>query len=122
MKTNKIIYWSLTGLVALVFLGSASGKLMGNAEAIKMAEGFGISADNFRNIGIVEITSLILFVWPRTGILGTVLLSAYMGGAIATHVQHAQPLMAPCIVLSIVLVVAAYRFPELRQRLFNTND
>ncbi len=122
MKTNKIIYWTLTGLVTLVFLGSASGKLMGNAEAVKMAEGFGINAENYRNIGIVELISLILFIWPRTGILGTILLSAYMGGAIATHVQHAQPLMAPCIVLSIVLAVAAYRFPELRQRLLNQQD
>lgn len=122
MKTNKIIYWTLTGLVTLVFLGSASGKLMGNAEAVKMAEGFGINANTYRNIGVVELISLILFVWPRTGILGTMLLSAYMGGAIATHVQHAQDLVAPCIVLTVVLAVAFYRFPELRKRLQNQQD
>ncbi len=122
MKTNKIIYWTLTGLVTLVFLGSSSGKLMGNAEALKMAEGFGFNAENYRTIGVVELISVLLFLWPRTGILGTLLLSAYMGGAIATNVQHAQPLMAPCIVLTFVLAVSFYRFPELRQKLLNQQD
>jgi len=122
MKTNKIIYWTLTGLVTLVFLGSSSGKLMGNAEALKMAEGFGFNAENYRTTGVVELISVLLFLWPRTGILGTLLLSAYMGGAIATNVQHAQPLMAPCIVLTFVLAVSFYRFPELRQKLLNQQD
>ena len=121
-KTQKIIYWSLTALVALVFLGSASGKLMSNPEAVKMAAGFGIDASTYTMLGIIELASVILFVIPRIGILGTFLLASYMGGAIATHVQHGLSVVAPCIVLTVTLGVSFYRFPELRSKLFNTTS
>jgi hypothetical protein len=71
---------------------------------------------------VVELTCLLLFVIPRTGILGTMLLSAYMGGAIATHLEHGQSILAPCFIQAFVFVVAFYRFPELRSKLFNTNS
>lgn len=118
-KTRKIIYWILTGLVTIVFLGSAAGKLTANEEALKMAESFGIDAKTYTIIGIVEMICLILFIIPRTGILGTLLLAAYMGGAIATHLEHGVSIVAPCIIQSFVFVVAFYRFPELRTRLIN---
>jgi hypothetical protein len=118
-KTRKIIYWILTGLVTIVFLGSAAGKLTANEEALKMAESFGIDAKTYTIIGIVEMICLILFILPRTGILGTLLLAAYMGGAIATHLEHGVSIVAPCIIQSFVFVVAFYRFPELRTRLIN---
>jgi hypothetical protein len=118
-KTRKIIYWILTGLVTIVFLGSAAGKLTANEEVLKMAEGFGIDAKTYTIIGMVEMICLILFIIPRTGILGTLLLAAYMGGAIATHLEHGVSIVAPCIIQSFVFVVAFYRFPELRTRLIN---
>ena len=97
-KVKNILLWVLTGLVGALFLFSAFGKLSGNADAIKMAEGFGISASAFMTIGIVELISVVLFVIPRTGVLGTLLLAAYMGGAIATHVQHQQDITAPVVI------------------------
>jgi hypothetical protein len=87
-----------------------------------MATGFGLDAKTYTFIGVVELICLLLFVIPRTGILGTVLLSAYMGGAIATHLEHGVSIIAPCAVLSFVLIVAFYRFPELRSRLLNSNS
>ena len=69
--------------------------------------------------GIIELLSLILFVIPRTGILGTFLLVAYMGGAIATHLEHGQSIIAPFIIESFLFLVAFYRFPELRTKLLN---
>ena len=118
-RTGKIIYWSLTSLVAFVFLGSATGKLMANEEALQAAKAFGINAKTYTLIGIIEIISLILFVVPRTGVLGTFLLAAYMGGAIATHVEHGISILAPCVIQSLVLAVSFYRFPELRVTLLN---
>jgi hypothetical protein len=118
MKTNKTVAWVLTGLISLAFLGSAIGKLMANAEALKMAEQFGIDASTYLYIGIIELICLILFIIPRTGILGTLLLSAYMGGAIATHLEHGQSVIAPCVVQTVLFLVAFYRFPELRTTLF----
>jgi len=118
-KSKKIIYWVLTGLVSFVFLGSASGKLTGNEEAFKMAADFGIDAKTYTMIGVAELISLILLILPRTGVVGTILLSAYMGGAIATHAQHGLPIVAPSVILTFVLLVSFYRFPELVNRLLN---
>lgn len=121
-KTQKILYWVFTVIIALIFLGSASGKLMANVETQKMAASFGIDALTFTRIGILELVCIILFIIPRTGVLGTLLLSAYMGGAIATHLQHGLPIVAPCVIEALVFLVAIYRFPELRSRIFNSKS
>jgi hypothetical protein len=122
MKSNKIIYWVLTGLISLVFIGSALGKLTANQESLKMASNFGIDAKMFTILGIVELVCLILFIIPRTGIIGTMLLAAYMGGAIATHLEHGESILAPCIVQSILFLIAFYRFPELRSSLLDSKS
>jgi hypothetical protein len=120
-KLKKIIYWVLTGLVAFVFVGSALGKLTADADALKMAEGFGLNAQNYTILGVIEIISIILFIIPRTGILGTLLLAAYMGGAIATHLEHGQSVIVPCVIQTFLWIVAVYRFPELKTRLLKTD-
>ena len=119
MKTKIIINWVLAGLLGIIFLGSAIGKLMGSADALKMASELGINASIYRFIGIVELLGVILFIVPRTGILGTLLLAAHMGGAIATHLEHGISIMPPAIIAAFVWIVAVVRFPELRQRLLN---
>lgn len=120
-KLYNILYWVFTALVALVFAGSAFGKLSGQAEAVQKAAEFGIAKTTYFYLGVIELIALILFILPRTSLLGFLLLSAYMGGAIATHLQHGESLMAPVIVASILWLVAAFRLPELRSRLFNNN-
>jgi hypothetical protein len=120
-KLKKIIYWVLTGLVAFVFVGSALGKLTADSDALKMAEGFGLNAQNYTILGVIEIISIILFIIPRTGVLGTLLLAAYMGGAIATHLEHGQSVIAPCVIQTFLWIVAIYRFPELKTRLLKSD-
>lgn len=85
--SKKWINGILTTLVAFVFLGSAVGKFMADAEALKMAESFGLDATTNYALGVLEIVAVLLFILPRTGVLGTLLLAAYMGGAIATHLR-----------------------------------
>jgi hypothetical protein len=116
-KTRNIINWILAGLVAFIFIGSAIGKLTANSEALAVAAKMGLSADTYTILGIIELVAVALFLYPRTGIIGSLLLVAYMGGAIATHVEHAQPVMAPIIVSAFVWIVAVVRFPELTNRL-----
>jgi hypothetical protein len=118
-KTKKLIHWSLTGLVAFVFLGSVMGKFTADAKALEMAAAFGLDASAYKMLGAIELISVILFVIPRTGLLGTLLLAAYMGGAIATHLEHDQSIVAPCIIQSFLWIVAFVRFPELSDRLRN---
>lgn len=116
-KTRNIIGWILTGLVAFTLIGSAIGKLTANEETLKMAAQFGVSAYKLKLIAFTEILSCLLFIFPRTGVLGTLLVTAYMGGAIATHVEHNMPVYIPVIVQCVVWITAVIRFPELGRRL-----
>jgi sorbitol-specific phosphotransferase system component IIC len=116
--SKKWINGILTTLVALVFVASAVGKFMADTEALKMAENFGLNATTNYALGVIEIVAVLLFILPRTGILGTLLLAAYMGGAIATHLEHGESVLIPCIIQAVLWLVAFYRFPELGTRLF----
>lgn len=118
-KTRNIINWVLAGLVAFIFIGSAIGKLTANAEALEAAAKFGLNATTYKILGVIELLSVGLFLYPRTGILGTLLLVAYMGGAISTHVEFAQPLIAPIIISAFLWIAAVIRFPELSKRLIS---
>jgi uncharacterized membrane protein YphA (DoxX/SURF4 family) len=120
-KTRNIINWVLAGLVAFIFIGSAMGKLTADEIGIAEAAKSGLDKTSFMFLGIVEIVSVILFLIPRTSIIGSLLLVAYMGGAIATHLEHAQPLMFPVAISVFVWIVAFIRNPELSQRIFGKN-
>ena len=114
-KLKNIINWVLAGLVAFIFLGSAGNKLSGSEEVLKMAESFGIAADHFRLIAIVELLAALLFLYPRTGLLGTLLLTA-------THVEHAQSPVAPAVILAFVWIVTVIRFPEMLDRILGRQE
>ena len=79
--------WLLTGLLGLILTYSAFLKMSGSEESLEL-----LGAHNLTNwitiIGIGEFLSLILFVIPQTMRLGTLLLSAYFGGAIVFHMAH----------------------------------
>src|SRR5690554_6841798 len=119
-KAIKITGWALTVILALLFTMSAFMKLTQNETALAQASSFGMDATTYQFIGIIEIISLILFLIPRTGLLGTLLLVAYMGGAIVTHLQHQQPIVMAVAIQILLWVTAFIRFPELKQRLFST--
>jgi hypothetical protein len=58
-----------------------------------MAE-LGYPAGMAVKIGVLELACLALYVVPRTSVLGAVLLTGYLGGAIATHVRVGNPLFS----------------------------
>ena len=121
-KTIKIIGWTLTILLGLLFTMSAFMKITQNETAVALASSIGIDAATYQFIGIIEIFSLMLFIIPRTGILGTILLVAYMGGAIVTHLQHQQPIVMAVVVQIVLWITAFIRFPELKQRLLSSQN
>lgn len=118
-KTLKISGWVLSILLGLLFAFSASMKLMQSEEVVAQAAAIGLGAQQYFFIGIVEILALVLFLIPRTGVLGSLVLVAYMGGAIVTHLLHQQPIAVPLLVEALVWTAAALRFPELVRRLFS---
>lgn len=120
-QTNKIVHIGLTAVVGFVFIGSGLSKFFGGQETIQMAQLIGLNQDLFMSLGVVEVISVLLFIYPRTGVIGTFLLAAYMGGAIAVHLTHGQSLLVPVLLEALVWIVAWVRFPELRTQLLRTN-
>jgi len=121
MNFKKIVTWSLTGLVGLLFIASALGKftaLEKSEMALKMGI-MGISYGTITYLAAVEILATVLFLIPRTGILGFCLLTAYMGGAIAVHLTNHLGIAWPCVILAFVWIVGLIRFPEIGQRLLS---
>jgi len=45
-------------------------------------------------LGLLLLVPTLLYIWPRTAILGAILVTAYLGGAVATHVRIASPLFS----------------------------
>ncbi|MFK7979828.1 MAG: DoxX family protein [Saprospiraceae bacterium] len=114
---KKIINWILTGLVSAVFIFSASNKILQSDEALQMSENIGLNSQTYFTLGVIEIIAVILFIIPRTGVIGFLLLACYMGGAIATILEQGQNFIFPAIVEAFLWVVAFLRFPELGTRL-----
>ncbi|TRW26703.1 DoxX family protein [Flavobacterium zepuense] len=116
-KTKTITGWVLSALICLMLGASAIDKIIGSEHALKMGASFGLSSTVYSILGIIEILSVILFLYTRTGILGMLLLSSYLGGAIATHLQHQHNILFPMFFEAAIWIAAVIRFPELTQRL-----
>ena len=116
-KTRNILGWPLAGLVGLLLAASAFDKISGSTHSLTMGASFGLSAGAYRTLGIIELGSVVLFLWPRTSVLGTLLLASYLGGAIATHLQHQQGILFPAGIEALVWIAAVVRLPELSQQL-----
>jgi hypothetical protein len=69
-------------------------KLVKIAPVVESFERLGYSPAIAREIGWLELACLVLYVLPRTAPLGAVLLSGFLGGAIATHVRIGDPLFS----------------------------
>lgn len=118
-KTKKIIGWVLSGLAGLMLTASAIDKISGSEHSSQIAKLIGVAPRAYAILGIIEVISVILFLYPRTAILGLLLLSSYLGGAIATHLQHGQDILFPAAFEAIIWIAAVIRFPELTQKLLN---
>lgn len=117
IKTKTTISLILTILVSALFIFSGVGKVAGTKEVIEGAKAMGLTPETMRNIGIIEIIITLLFASKRTGVVGGILLVAYMGGAIATHLEHGQSIVAPTVIAVFVGLVSMFRFPEITNRL-----
>jgi hypothetical protein len=120
-KTKNIIGWILTGIIVVMMAASSLDKIRGSEHALEMTKSFGITPNTYSILGIIELFSVICFAFTRTGILGTLLLASYLGGAIATHLQHQQSILFPVIIEVLVWITATIRFRELSIRLFPAN-
>jgi hypothetical protein len=97
LKASPMVWTGrvLTGLFALFMLGaSVLPKLAGMPVAADTLKALGWKADYVLMIGIMELTFVALYLFPRTAVLGAVLMTGLLGGAMATQVRVENPLFS----------------------------
>lgn len=82
----------LSGASVLFLLFDSIIKVMKLPIAVDATVQLGYPDNVVVGIGIVELVCLVLYVIPRTSVLGAILLTGHLGGAIATHVRVGSPL------------------------------
>ncbi len=77
----------MSGLPALFLLVDGGMKLFKPAVVVEATKQLGYPESSIVGIGLVLLASTVAFLLPRTAILGAILLTGYLGGAVATHVR-----------------------------------
>lgn len=93
-KQNKAALWTgrvLSGLIVALLTMSAVMKLKGGPDAEAGAAHLGIPLAAATMVGVEELVSVILYAIPATSVLGAILLTGHMGGAMALHVRLGEP-------------------------------
>jgi hypothetical protein len=97
--TSSGLVWTgraLSGLVVLFLLFDGAIKLVPLQVVIDTVVPLGWPTDPmiWRALGVVLIASTFLYAYSRTAFLGAILITAYLGGAVATHVRVGSPLFS----------------------------
>ena len=82
----------LTTLAAIFLAFDTVMKVLKLGPAVEGTVVLGYPVESVQRIGLVELMCLVLYLVPRTSVLGALLLTGYLGGAIATHVRIGNPL------------------------------
>ena len=89
-KPMRIAGWALTGLFTAFMILDAGMKLARAPIVEQTSAQMHIPAGAGFGIGVMEAAILILYLIPRTAVLGAILLTGYLGGAVATHLRVAD--------------------------------
>ena len=86
----------LSGLAVLMLAADAAGKLFAPAAMIANSPPLGLPADPgfYRMLGAILAMCVALYAWPRSKVLGAILLTGYLGGAVACHLRVGSPLVS----------------------------
>jgi hypothetical protein len=99
-------------VVLLVFSGVM--KLMKPPAAVDGFKHLGWPVELALPLGILELTCTVIYLIPQTAVLGAILLTGYLGGAIATHVRIGEPFISQSIFGVLVWGGLFLRDPRLR--------
>jgi uncharacterized membrane protein YphA (DoxX/SURF4 family) len=98
MQNHKVIWIGriLSGLVILFLAADGAMKLAPIPIVTEtMGQlGYPASVELARALGIITLLCTALYAWPRTAVLGAILLTGYMGGAMAAHLRVGSPLFS----------------------------
>ena len=93
-RVARLLGRILSGLVIVFLLFDAAIKLVPLAVVTETMDrmGYGSSENLARSLGLITIVCTVLYSLPPTSILGAILLTGYLGGAIASHLRIGSPL------------------------------
>ena len=111
--------WGVSGLVILMLSFSAFAKLSGHPEVGKVMSGLlGFPAGTIIGIGWLETACVLLYAIPRTAVLGAVLravlLTGYLGAAIAAHLRVGDAFLSPLMAGGLVWLGIYLRHERVR--------
>jgi hypothetical protein len=114
---RKRLGLGLSGLAALFFFLDAGGKLLQVEPVLKGTAELGWPVSAVVPLGVLLLIGAVLYVIPRTAVVGAVYLTGFLGGAIATHYRIGSPLFTHVLfgayVAAVMLVGLVLRFPAL---------
>jgi hypothetical protein len=93
-KIMRWIGWIISSIVLLFLLFDGISKLMLIAPVVEATTQIGYPEDLIRPIGIIGLACAVLYAVPRTAVLGAVLLTGFLGGAVASHLRLEDPLFS----------------------------
>jgi hypothetical protein len=113
-KAARITGWIMSILPALLFIFSGGMKLV---HPPALDEGFNhlqVPVSWAFGLGVLELSCLLIYLIPRTAVIGAILLTGYLGGAMLTHLRVGEPPVAH-VVMGIILWGGLWlRDPRLR--------
>jgi hypothetical protein len=107
-------------LPALFLIADAVMKFGKPSFVVDKTTELGYSENVIVPLGAILLAGTLLYLWPRTAVLGAVLLTGYLGGAVATHLRAGSPLfemLFPAIVGALVWGGLVLRDERLRSLL-----
>ena len=96
----------MSGIISALLILDASVKLFPSKVLIESSAQLGYPVGTMTPIGITLLTCVILYLIPRTSVFGALLLTGYLGGAIATHVRVGNPLFSHILFPTYVATIA----------------
>jgi hypothetical protein len=84
----------LSGLGAAFLAFDASLKVLMVAPAVQGSAELGWSPELVHRLGLLQVACLVVYLFPRTAVLGAILWTGYLGGAIATHARIGNPVFS----------------------------
>ncbi len=96
-RVSKKSVWAgriLSGLVVLFLIPDGIVKFIRPAPVLEVVAHLGWPVRLANTLGILLLTCTALYAFPRTSILGAILLTGYLGGAVATHLRAGDPLFS----------------------------
>ena len=94
MSGSRKIVWVgrvISILLSLLFAMSAFMKLRGGAEVTQGMAHLGLPESLIIPLAILEISCVVIYAIPATAVLGAILLTGYIGGAICAHLRVGDP-------------------------------